>query len=201
MWECNSLLKTPHSALQLHWAIKGFVLKSSYRYVSESYLWLVFPFSSVLRIEKIQTETKHLSCMFWQLKEYRTLQQHTITTWMFPTEDNHQARAEQDSYSETEQNYMTAIVSCNPKCRRLVGESKRGGAEGIILCSFPTSPCLNGWWKFKWLQDSQRHPSGLQYRPYPHDLISFYERQWWDARKWTKPTFAKGMEKQKQVVK
>lgn len=48
---------------------------------------------------------------------------------------------------------------------------------------------------------SQRHPSDLQYRSYLHNLISFCERQWWDARKWTKPTFAKGMEKQKQVVK
>lgn len=38
MWECNSLLKTPHSALQLHWDIKGFVLKSIYHYVSKSFI-------------------------------------------------------------------------------------------------------------------------------------------------------------------
>lgn len=130
-----------------------------------------------------------------------THQQHTSTTWMFFTEDSHQAHAEQESCSETEHNYTATTESCNPKCRSMAGESKHGAAEGIILCSFPTSPRLNGWWKLKWLQESQKHPSGLQYRPYPHNLISFYERQWWDARKWTKPTFAKGMEKQKQVVK
>lgn len=123
-------------------------------------------------------------------------------TWMFSTEDNHQAQANQESYSETEHNFMAAATeSCSPKGRSMVGESKCGGAEGIILCSLPTSTGLNGWWKFKWLQESQRHPSDLQYRSYPHNLISFCERQWWDARKWTKPTFAKGMEKQKQVVK
>lgn len=64
---------------------------------------------------------------------------------MFSTEDNHQAQAKQESYSETEHNFMAAATeSGSPKARSMVGESKCGGAESIILCSLPSSTGLNG---------------------------------------------------------
>lgn len=134
--------------------------------------------------------------------EQRQPQAYISATWTCPTRASTTFPAEQESCRVTVQNCTAAFMSYTMNCMSLVGQCRRGGAKAAILCSFPAKPGLNSQWKFKWLQELQKKPSStLERRPYPRGLISFYKRQIWDARKWTKPTFAKGMKKQKQVVK
>lgn len=166
--------------------------------ISDLY-FLLHAFS--FHVREVWAETTLAAC-FDSLKNTVTPQAYISATWTCPTRASTTFPAEQESCRVTVQNCTVAFMSYTMNCMSLVGQCRRGGAKAAILCSFPAKPGLNSQWKFKWLQELQKKPSStLERRPYPRGLISFYKRQIWDARKWTKPTFAKGMKKQKQVVK